>query len=64
MVQLPADFRRLPTFNHNPIDVQLETEMIAMIIKVCLTWIQFLHPIFEIEAKNISELVEVMLLSC
>ena len=32
MVQLPADFRRLPTFNHNPIDVQLETEMIAMII--------------------------------
>ena len=45
MVQLPADFSHLPTFNHNPIDVQLETEMIAMIIKVCLTWIQFLHPI-------------------
>ena len=64
MVQLLADFSHLPTFNHNPIDVQLETEMIAMIIKVCLTWIQFLHPIFEIEAKNISELVEVMLLSC
>ena len=64
MVQLPADFSRLPTFNHNPIDVRLETEMIAMIIKVCLTWIQFLHPILELEVRNVSELVEVMLLSC